>query len=643
MELASKEWIETDGRGGFAMGSADLVMRRRYHSLLISATEPPTGRVALFNAVDVYLEAPGVRHGLSSHSYAPDVVFPYGRDNVKSFTPEPWPTWHFEFDGQWLISQEWFMRRGVPAIFMRWKLLEGPSRDAILKIRPLISGRDYHLLLRQDPSLDHYSHTFDWGVRWKTFPHMPDLYAFSNGGFKPESEWYYNFRYEEEEARGHDFVEDLMAPGEFSFDLSLTPAIMIASEGDIAQCHGPDAVARFFGDSENVERNRRKKFPSRLHRAVDNYLVEGGGRKSIVAGYPWFTDWGRDTFIALRGLCLSTERYNEAEEILVSWADTISEGMIPNRFPDQGETLDYNSVDASLWYVIAMYEYITRYESRSSKKVSSDARSKMLEAIEAIIVGYSNGTRYNIKLDDDGLLRCGDSQGNQLTWMDARYDGIAVTPRIGKPVEVQALWLNALFAGHALLGKWKKDLDRGVKALANVFWNDDAHCLFDVVDVDHQPGAKDPSVRPNQILCVGGLPLAVIKGKRAKEIVDTVEQLLVTPYGLRSLAPGSDNYHPEYLGSPEERDNAYHQGTVWMWPIGPFVEAWLKTRRNTRKAQAEARERFLEPILAHLDQAGLGHCSEIFDAESPYTPRGCPAQAWSVGEALRIQLDLLNQ
>ena len=352
-----------------------------------------------------------------------------------------------------------------------------------------------------------------------------------------------------------------------------------------------------------------------------------------MAGYPWFTDWGRDTFIALRGLCLATGRLDDAREILLEWAGAVSEGMLPNRFPDRGEEPEYNSVDASLWYVVAVHDYLAAASGR--RRVSGADRTALTRAVEAILEGYSRGTRYGIRADTDGLLAAG-VPGVQLTWMDAKVGDRVVTPRIGKPVEVQALWINALKIGARLSPRPGGMAEKAAASFAARFWNAKGGSLYDVVDCDHVPGTADPRFRPNQIFAVGGLPFALLEGERARRVVDAVEARLWTPLGLRSLAPDDPAYAGRYVGGVAERDGAYHQGTVWPWLVGPFVEAWVRVRGGTAAAKQEARERFLDPLLARMDAAGLGHISEIADGDPPHTPRGCPFQAWSVGEALRL-------
>ena len=471
---------------------------------------------------------------------------------------------------------------------------------------------------------------------WRPYEGVPGIIAFTNGDYLHQPDWYRNFLYEEERARGLDDTEDLASPGTFRWDLSRGEAILIFAvegkeQGALPSGVPWDAVLKAL---RSDEKQRRDRFPSHLHRAADAYLVQRGKGRTIVAGYPWFTDWGRDTFISLRGLCLATGRLEEAREILREWSGAVSEGMLPNRFPDRGEAPEFNSVDASLWFVIAVYEFLQAMEAAKGKVSLSD-RKRLHEAVEAILSGYAKGTRYGIRLDEDGLLAAG-VPGVQLTWMDAKVGDWVVTPRIGKPVEVEALWLNALWIGSRFAERWEPVFRRGRESFRTRFWNGAAGCLYDVIDCDHQPGVTDMALRPNQIFAVGGLPLALLEGDQARRVVQTVEERLWTPLGLRSLAPGEPGYAPRYEGGVRERDGAYHQGTVWPWLLGPFVEAWVRVWGNTPQAKREARVCFLEPLLQHLDEAGLGHISEIADGDPSHSPRGCPFQAWSVGEAIRV-------
>jgi predicted glycogen debranching enzyme len=372
-------------------------------------------------------------------------------------------------------------------------------------------------------------------------------------------------------------------------------------------------------------------------RAADAYLVGRGSGLTIIAGYPWFGDWGRDTFISMRGLCLSTGRLKEAREILTAWSGLVSLGMLPNCFPDHGQEPEYNSVDASLWYVIVVHEFLDAAKHYPDFETNS---TQLLAAVDAILTGYSVGTRYGIRMDLDGLLACGEP-GVQLTWMDAKIGNWVVTPRTGKPVEVQALWLTALglTARHDPI--WHEHFENGCASFHERFWNEEKNCLYDVVDVDHVYGKVDDRMRPNQIFAVGGLPLSLLEGEQAELVVRAVERDLWTPMGPRSLAPEDKDYAPHYQGGPTQRDSVYHQGTVWPWLAGPFIEAWVRVHGETPEVKAKARELFLEPRLACLDLAGLLHVPEIADAAPPHTERGCPFQAWSLGEVLRVELDVL--
>jgi predicted glycogen debranching enzyme len=314
--------------------------------------------------------------------------------------------------------------------------------------------------------------------------------------------------------------------------------------------------------------------------------------------------------------------------------------MLPNLFPDRGTVPEYNSVDASLWYIIAVGDFLEAVSGRPGL-VNEVAEQRLRNAIEAILLGYQTGTRFNIRADNDGLLAAG-VPGVQLTWMDAKIDGKVITPRIGKPVEVQALWINALAIAKRFSPKWEHLFEKAVRAFENRFWNEAKHQLFDVVDVDHQPGTVDPLTRPNQIFAVGGLPLSLLSDTHARQVVDSVEAQLWTPTGLRSVAPGEPGFTARYTGSVFARDSAYHQGTVWPWLAGAFIEAWVRVRGNTSEVKQEARTRFLDPLRSLSCRAGLNHLPEITDAVEPFLPRGCPFQAWSVGEFLRIDRGILG-
>ena len=634
-----KEWLEADGRGGFASGTVAGIRTRRYHALLLVATTPPTGRVVLVNGFDAWVGTPAGRFALSSQRYVPDVTHPDGVRRMASFEPDPWPRWSFRLEDGTVIEHEIIVPPGENVVVVTWRL-STPSAGTTLDVRPLLSGRDQHALHRENPHFRFDAAVSNERVEWEPYPGVPGIVARSNARYVHQPDWYRGFQYEQERARGLDFTEDLAAPGIFTWNLSDGEAVLILAAKDADAPETSECAvcaAHRWRAAERVRRNA----PSRLARSARAYVVERDRGKTIVAGYPWFTDWGRDTFIAVRGLCLSTGRLDDARDVLVQWAGMVSEGMLPNRFPDAGERPEYNSVDASLWFIVAVHDFLEAGRTRGCPALPAD-RDLLRSSVDAILDGYTRGTRYGIRCDADGLLAAGEP-GVQLTWMDAMVDGRVVTPRTGKPVEVQALWLNALRIGGAF-SKQRLPLFRaGSRAFRARFWNDANGHLNDVVDVDHHAGTVDASFRPNQVLAIGGLPYPLLRGARARRVVDAVEARLLTRVGLRTLAPDDPAYVPQYEGGVRERDSAYHQGTAWPWLIGPFAEAWVRVRRGTPAAKREARRRFLAPLLRQLDRAGLGHISEIADGDPPYTPRGCPFQAWSVGEALRLDLAVLAE
>jgi predicted glycogen debranching enzyme len=635
----SAEWLEADGLGGFASGPVAGPRTRRYQALLLTALTPPTGRYVLVNGFDASVATEAGRYALSAQRYNPDVVNPDGLRRLVGFESDPWPRFTFSLEDGTRLEHELFVPKGLPLVALSWRLV-GPARPATLTVRPFLSGRDYHSLHHENPDFRFEAESYGDAVVFKPYASVPGVTALANGGYLSEPHWYRNFLYAEEQARGLDHVEDLAAPGIFRFDLERGEAILIlAAEGPKAERVRAAASAQAaLAELRAAERRRRGRFGSRLERAADAYVVKRGGGQTIVAGYPWFTDWGRDTFIAIRGLCLATGRLDEARDILMEWSHAVSQGMLPNRFQDQGDAPEFNAVDASLWYVIACHEYLEASGGRRGAQTCTACGGRkgcLQQAVLSILDGYSAGTRHGIRADADGLLAAGEP-GVQLTWMDAKVGDWVVTPRMGKPVEVQALWINALAIGATLDGRWAEPFARARDAFVARFWDEGRAHLADVADADHVAGRMDWSFRPNQVLAVGGLPFAVLEGDRARSVVDAVEERLWTPLGLRSLARDEPGYTPRYEGGPLQRDGAYHQGTVWPWLLGPFVEAWLRVRGGTLEAKAEARERFLAPLLRHLDEHGVGHVTEVADADAPHRPGGCPFQAWSVSEALRL-------
>jgi len=651
------EWLEADGRGGFASGTVAGIRTRRYHALLLTAMTPPTNRVVLVNGYDAWAETPSGLYALSSQRYTPDVIHPDGAQRIEFFEPHPWPRWIYRLEDGTRIEHELFVPHGKSMAVLSWRIRDAIGSVALI-VRPLFSGRDYHALHHENPVFQFVPKEDQARLIWHVYPGLPRIVTISNGSYRHRPDWYRNFLYTEERARGFDETEDLASPGEFRWDVTAREAVwIVAAEGHAEESAQRIDAEQYASSLHMAEQRRRRRFLTPLHQAADAYIVSTAPCRAtkgfkwqsekkrtgttIIAGYPWFTDWGRDTFIAMRGLCLAIGRLGIARDILLAWAGTVSQGMVPNRFPDNGGEPEFNSVDASLWYIVAIYEFLQASEKRA-QHVSPEDRTILCRAIESILSGYANGTRFGIRLDTDGLLAAGQS-GTQLTWMDAKIGEWVVTPRIGKPVEVQALWLNALKIGSRLSDAWNEPFRSGMAAFNTRFWNEASSSLYDVVDCDHRSGTADASCRPNQIFAVGGLPFPVLQGTRARQIVEVVEQRLWTPMGLRSLAPGEPGYVSQYHGGARERDGAYHQGTVWPWLAGPFIEAWVRVHGNTPDIKTTARERYLNPLLQQIHDPGLGHLSEIADADPPHTPRGCPFQAWSLGEVMRVLFDVLTE
>src|SRR5881227_4386131 len=526
------EWLEADGLGGFASGTVSGIRTRRYHALLLTATTPPAGRMVLVNGFDAWVETPRGTFAISSQRYGPDVIHPDGASRVESFEYEPWPRWRYKIDDL-TIEQELFVPKGESAVFTSWRVVAGiddagqpgsptpATADIKLRVRLFLSGRDFHSTQHENGSFKFVADQNGERVTFRSYDGVPAVMAHSNGRYGHEPAWYRNFLYSEEQARGLDAAEGLASPGVFEFSLSQKPAVlMLAAEGH-ATTHIESVEAR-YAQVRTIEQARRKYFFSPLERAADAYLVKRGKGKTLIAGYPWFGDWGRDTFIAIRGLCIATGHLEDARDILIAWAGVVSQGMLPNRFPDSGEQPEFNSVDASLWYIIAVNEYLLAATKQPS--LTDDCYTKELRAaVEAILAGFNEVTRFGIRADGDGLLSTG-QHGQQLTWMDARVDGREITPRIGKPVEIQALWLNALAIGAKFSARWETVFEKGWAAFENKFWNEHAGYLADVIDCDHQPGVIDLTFRPNQIFAIGGLPLTLLSKEKARHVVDSVEK-----------------------------------------------------------------------------------------------------------------------
>lgn len=628
---SSREWLETNGIGGFASGTIVGSNSRRYHGLLTAATKPPLGRLTLVSKIEETITVDGEAFELSSNQY-PGGVHPRGFEHLVSFRLDPFPIWTYAVGGV-EIEKRVFMVHGRNATVAAYKVTSEAGRNANVKmtLRPMISFVDYHHLRHQTAEFSGEYKLKDGIIEMQPLADMPSLFVSHNGtGVERTGYWYSDLEYAIEKERGFDFHEELFQPFEITFDLAQPASIIFATENDLAA-----------GNSEALEKaeiTRRQalidtaKATTDLHKqlvlAADQFIVRRGEGHTVIAGYPWFSDWGRDTMIALPGLTLATGRPEIAKGILSEFARNVSEGMIPNRFPDEGETPDYNTVDATLWYFEAVRAYI---ESTGDLEF---IRTELYAALADILAWHLRGTRFNIHLDTDGLLSAG-SPNVQLTWMDAKIGDLVITPRQGKAVEIQALWYNALctmaelaaeFGDYQDQAKYLSMAELTRQSFNAVFWNEGEQCLFDVV----ANGTRDASVRPNQIFAAS-LHHSMLDDERARQVVDKVEAELLTPVGLRSLSPRDPQYCPIYIGSPFDRDSAYHQGTVWGWLIGGFVDAHRRVYPNRDQRVAE----ILSGFERHLFEAGVGQISEIFDAQPPHLPRGCSAQAWSVAEVLR--------
>lgn len=633
----AKEWLETNGLGGFASSTLLNCNTRRYHALLITAANPPLGRRVLVNGLEEAIDYEGSRTPLSCQQYA-DVVYPRGDQQLIGFRLDPWPIWTYRV-GPMILEKSLTMIHGQNTVIVSYRARKDIA-GANLMIRPLLTGRDFHALHKENPALRGQAEEKPGILTLTPYDGIPQIHLHHNAvAYDGQLSWLRGVQYAREKERGLDAQEDVWSPGELRYAFAEgQEAILIATtEGD----GYIDA-----GYLLNQERQRRRALLSgweatddvthHLVLAADQFLVDrtsptGEKEKTLLAGYPWFEDWGRDTFIALPGLLLVPGRYTEAKQILAAYAHYADHGMIPNRFPDATGYPEYNTVDASLWYIVAVFHYV-RYT-----RDFAFVRERLWSTLQDIVTHYQNGTRYQIHMDLDGLIYAGQA-GVQLTWMDAKVGDWVVTPRTGKPIEIQALWYNTLRIMHQL-AEWlgEKEAARGFIGLAEKvwgsinrqFWNEEAGCLYDVVNGDE----KDASIRPNQIFAVS-LPFECLPPDRAAQVLAVVEERLLTPFGLRTLDAKDSRYIGHYQGDVRARDGAYHQGTVWPWLMGPFLTAYQKVNGKSPKIQSQMRAH-LALLLTHLWEAGLGTISEIFDGDMPHEARGCTAQAWSVGEVLR--------
>jgi len=650
----TREWLETNGLGGFASSTIIGLNTRRYHGLLTAATKPPVGRMVLLSKFEEALIIDGKRYDLSANQY-PGTVHPQGFQLQTGFRLDPFPIFTYEVEGI-EMEKSVFMVQGenTTVVEYQFRLPEPAANSPLLtahlsfEIRPLIAFRDYHSTTHENSALNSRVEIEVGRASVAPYADLPTLYfAHDSGEIETHGDWYRNFEYRVEQERGLDSHEDLFSPFAVTFAIDQT-ALATKSGTRVSIITSTDRrdakQAKAYREAEVARRQtitQSAPHDNDLVRAAtlaaDQYIVARGEQKTIIAGYHWFADWGRDTMIALPGLTLATGRFEIAKSILLEFVKHVDQGMLPNRFPDAGETPEYNTVDATLWFFEAVRALV--YGTKDFDFV----RDNLYEVLRDIIDWHVRGTRYSIHVDTDGLLFSGE-QGVQLTWMDAKVGDWVVTPRTGKAVEIQALWYNALrvmedlaekFGDKANEKQYKTMAAGARKSFNELFWNEQTGCLYDVVNGDE----RDASIRPNQVLAIS-LTNSLVSRARAKNILRVVERELLTPRGLRTLSPNDSRYVGRYEGDTRSRDGAYHQGTVWPWLMGSYITAYVKT--FGQKAGRKFATEWLNNFEDHLTEACLCQVSEIFDGDSPHTPRGCVAQAWSVGELLRASLERVD-
>jgi predicted glycogen debranching enzyme len=615
----SREWLVTNGIGGYASSTVIGANTRRYHGLLVASFPPPLERQVLLSKVDEEITIGGETYLLGANEFQDGVIYPEGHLLLAKFRLQHGiPTFEYRIGDASLTKQVW-MEHGSDTVYVRYHLT---GLDAILRIRPFCAFRGYHHLNGRQEFVSVQRNNI-LIVESSLAPYSLKM-AVSQGSFELQDDWYRSFHYRAERERGFDCEEDLYTPGVFAARLKSGESLglVATSERKMPDTDFQAALNRELARKKTIIGKERSSFRKQLLLAADQFVTHHSSPISILAGYPWFTDWGRDTMVALPGLLLQASRYAEAREILLRYAELADGGMIPNRFTDEG-AVEYNTADATLWFFHALDSYI---------KASGDREiiERLLPRLVEIMDWHLRGTRFGIHADTDGLLFAG-RDGSQLTWMDACIGGCPVTPRIGKPVEINALWYNAL----CLMSDWAGAYGHTANLCKSSFrrkFVSKAGYLYDVIE---GPTGNDSSIRPNQIMAVS-LPYSPLTPKQQKSVVDVVQAKLLTPYGLRTLSPDDPSYCGRYQGRPEERDRTYHQGTAWPWLLGQFADAHYRVYRD--KAYIA---RLLIPFRKHIRQASIGSISEIFDGDPPHSPGGCIAQAWSVAEILRISTWLM--
>jgi predicted glycogen debranching enzyme len=658
-----REWLVTNGIGGFASGTVAGMNTRRYHGLLVASLKPPVGRVMVLARLDELATLSGHDFALATNEWAGGTIAPRGDALLQSFQLDgTTPVFTYAL-GDGLLQKRIWMTHGANTTYVTYELVRGRGPIRMV-LTPIGGWRDFHVH-NVGATFKPRVEPVESGVRVEAYTGAsPYWIKVNRGAFHMEPTTYWGFFHRVEAYRGLDTMEDLLSPGRFSAELkpgeTLTFVVSLHEEVEM------DGAAAYKAERlrqdalvDRANLTDQPRWVQQLVLAADQLIVDRplpsnetradtarapSVGKSIIAGYHWFGDWGRDTMISLPGLTLATGRPDVAATILRTFSRYVDQGMLPNRFPDAGQPPEYNTADATLWYFQAIYSAdryssATREEGRDrTGEAHQDLVADLYPTLAEIIEWHRRGTRYRIQLDErDGLLYAGEP-GVQLTWMDAKVDDWVVTPRYGKAVEINALWYSALrvmaaFARrldkHEDAVRWTEMADQTAASFRTRFWYAEGNHLYDVVD---GPSGDDPALRPNQLLAVS-LPYSPLMPDQARAVVDACAATLLTAFGLRSLAPNDPQYVGVYGGDRWQRDGAYHQGAVWGWLIGPFVEAHFKVYRDAALARS-----FLLPFADHLSDHGVGSISEIYDGDPPHAPRGCIAQAWSVAEVLRAWL-----
>ncbi|MEI6950080.1 amylo-alpha-1,6-glucosidase [Paraflavisolibacter sp. H34] len=630
--LNKNEWLETNGLGGWASSCLTGCNTRRYHGLLVAAPQYLANRMMLVSKLDETIVTGDRRIGLGTNDYG-TVISPQGHWHLKTFSRDLYPSFLYEAEGIEL-RKSLLMVHGANTTVLKYEVEKAPQ-SFTLEFAPLLAVRDCHKLTEANGQASQEAVFENGQLYTQLYEGTPGIFIkLANGRYEHNPLWYYRFNYHEEQCRGLECNEDLLNPGTLSLEAREGDTIyVILSTDDQA---GADAATLFAREVERRQAlvgDEQNPVVRQLVLAADQFIVQKSEeQETIVAGYHWFTDYSRDVLIALPGLCLSTGRFSDARSILAAMARSVSEGQLPTRTEDDGSEPAYNNVDGALWLFVAAWKYL------QASGDSAFVLDELLPVLTDILDWHYKGTRFNIHVDDDNLLVAG-VEGVQLTWMDAAVNGNVITPRTGKPVEVQALWYNALVISSelwALKGQKKRaavfaaEAQKVKDSFGRLFWNAEGNYYNDVVEAD---GRVDAALRPNQLLAVS-LPFTLADAAKAKAVVKAVEEKLLTPKGLRSLSPDAVQYTPAYFGDPAQRDSSYHQGTVWSWLLGPYVDALLKV--SATPAQKKKAAQVVEAFLPTLSEGGIGTVSEIYDAEAPHDARGAIAQAWSVGEALRV-------